>query len=228
MWEKIKPSEALHTSQNSAVSFTGTGTDDLTVHGSSSFATTRNYVIEIDGTETYKWSNDGGGTWEETAQPIFIGQYISLINAQGEDEGIKIRFSQRVGHVTGDNWAFTTAGQVVPATATALGTGVVVQNADTIIIKGEYVKGAEDGMQIYVTLPRYANGTIEYVPSRPLDVAGTLIHKQEIFELQSSANFSYIFSTYGNEFYRVYAVKTGVAVPTGVFTLFHEQNRQFL
>lgn len=225
MWEKIKQTEALHTGVNSAVVFTGTGTDDMTVSGSSWFAPTRTYWVVADGAGTYKWSNDGGSTWEKTLQVMTAGEFVELVNADGEKEGIKIRFGSSSGHVVNDKWAFTTTGQVVPTSATLLGSGQVSQNAEAIVLKGEYAKGTEDGLQIYITLPLCKNGTVEYRPSRPAASGGVLVHYPEVFELSASANFSYTYETNGCEFYKVYAVRKGSTACSGTFTLLHEQNR---
>lgn len=224
MWEKVKELEALHTGVNGTITFTGTGTDDLSVSGSAWFASSRNYVIEIDGTETFKWSNDGGTTWERELQPITSGAFVQLVNASGEVEGISIRFASRVGHVIGDNWAFATTGQVVPDTATLLGSGQVNQGSEAIVLKGEYVKGTEDGLRIYLELPVSKNGSVAYRPSRPVAAGGVLVHYPEIFEITSSGSFTYMYETNGASHYRVYAVKKS-GVVSGTFTLLHEQNR---
>jgi len=227
MLERVQYIEALHTSVNGAVSFSGTGTNNLTYSGSCYFATARSYRVQIDGSETYKWSNDNGATWEKTAQPIFAGQFIELINAEGEKEGISIRFASASGHVATDYWNFATTGQVVPNTDTAIGAAKCAQGSEYVILKGEYSKGTETGLDIYFTLPRSLYGNVLYRPSRPTDAgSGLLIHSPEVFELTASGNFSYTFSTNGSQFYKIYAVKKGGTV-SGLFTLFHEQYRVF-
>ena len=137
MWDIVRNSEALHTGVLSSVSFTGAGTNDLTISGTGAFASSRSYRVTIDGTETYKWSNDGGSTWEATLQPIYAGLIVDLINATGEKEGVSIRFGSQVDHLAGDYWDFTTTGQVVPNTATQLGANQCSHSCDSIIIKGE-------------------------------------------------------------------------------------------
>lgn len=224
MWETVKELAALHTSVNSAVSFSGTGADDMTVSGSAWFAPSRSYVVKIDGTETFKWSNDGGSTWERTLQPIGVNEFVELVNANGEKEGISIRFGSRTGHVLNDQWSFTTTGQVVPDTATLLLSGQVSQGAEVIKLKGEYSKGSETGLQIYIELPASLNGSVAYPPSRPSAAGGVLLHYPEIFELTASGSFTYTYETNGEPYYRVYAVKKG-GTATGLFTLLHSQSR---
>jgi hypothetical protein len=225
MLETALYAEALHTSVNGAVAFTGTGTNDLTYSGSCYFATSRSYRVQMDGTRTYKWSNDNGATWEATLQPVYAGLPVALVNAQGEKEGISIIFAGIAGHISGDLWNFTTTGQVVPNTDTAMSGGKCTHGAENIILKGEYSKGTETGLQIYFTLPISINGSVLYRPSLPTGAGGgLLIHSPEVFELQSSANFTYVFSTSGNPFYKIYAVKKGGTV-SGLFTLFHEVHR---
>jgi hypothetical protein len=226
-WELIKSAlESLHTSVKGAVVFTGTGTNDLTVSGSCNFATARQYVVAIDSTsETFKWSNDNGATYEQTAQTIVAGLPFKLVNAEGEDEGISIRFASRTGHVATDNWVFNTTGQVVPNTATLLGVGQCSQGAESIIFKGEYSKGTETGLQIYVVAPLSINGSVLYRPSRPQAMgAGGLLHYPEYWEFDASASFSFDWETRGNQFYKIYAVKKGGTV-SGLFTLLHGKIR---
>lgn len=226
MWDIVKNSAALHTGVFSVVSFAGTGTNDLTISGTGAFATTRQYKVEIDGTETYKWSNDNGATWEATTQPIYTGLIVDLIDANGDKEGVSIRFASRTGHVAADAWTFSTTGQVVPNTDTKLGANQCAHSCDSIIIKGEYSKGTETGIDFYFVCPRTINGSVLYRPSRPTDTgAGLLLHYPEVFELTSSASFSFVFEPMGNPYYQVWAVKKGGTV-SGLFTLFHEQHRK--
>ncbi len=227
MWEISKNSEALHQGVFSAITFVGTGTNDLTVSGKGAFATTRQYKIVIDGTETYKWSNDNGATYEAVNQPILIGLPIDITDANGDKEEVTIRFASRTGHVVTDAWTFTTTGQVVPNTDTLIGTAQCTRGAESVILKGEYSKGTETGIDFYFTVPRIISGSILYRPSRPTDTgAGLLVHYPEVFELTVSGNFSFIFETMGNPYYKIYAVKK-LGTVSGLFTLFHEQHTIF-
>lgn len=87
------------------VTFTGTGADDATFEFTTIQSNGTNYVIEIDGGDptdpnTFKWSNDGGSTWEATGVAI-------TGTAQLLDLGTYVVFGATTGHVTGDNWNFT-------------------------------------------------------------------------------------------------------------------------
>lgn len=224
MWENVKASESIHAGVIGSVTFTGTGTDDLSVGGNPEFASARSYVVEIDGTETYRWSNDNGVTWEASAQPIEVNVQTYLKNAEGESEGIYIVFGSQAGHVSTDTWAFTTTGQVVPASATLL-KKIPCLNSEIINIKCEYSKGTEDGLRIYVELPRSLNGTVGYPPSRPVVAGGVMSNYPEIFEVTASSSFTYTYETNGSRYINVYAVRKGVAAVSGLFTVFVEQNR---
>lgn len=76
----------------------------FTVGGTYTGTAPLNYVVEIDGTigtpNTFKWSNDGGSTWEADTVAITAGA-ISLEN------GITVTFGATTGYTSGDKWAFT-------------------------------------------------------------------------------------------------------------------------
>lgn len=81
---------------------TGTGTLKLTSGGAFYGLSDTNYKIEIDGAgspNTFKWSDDGGSTWDATAIPITAGW-------QNLNNGAKIKFSAITGGVIGDFWTF--------------------------------------------------------------------------------------------------------------------------
>jgi hypothetical protein len=86
-----------------AVSFTGTGLDDATSGGTFTGTEDTNYKVEIDGVgeiDTFKWSDDGGATWEATLVAITGG-------AQELNNGVTITFGATTGHTVGDYWTFT-------------------------------------------------------------------------------------------------------------------------
>ena len=90
------------TPSTSAVTFTGTGLDDMTVSGTSSIS--YDYIVQIDaaGTpDTFEWSDDGGTTWNTTGVAI-TGTAQLLI------DGISVTFAATTGHTVGDNWSFST------------------------------------------------------------------------------------------------------------------------
>jgi len=89
--------------------FTGTGEDDMTVTLAAILTgndgMTTEYVVEIDGGDpadpnTFRWSNDGGATWEASAVAITGA-------AQTLENGFTVTFGATTGHVTGDSWAWT-------------------------------------------------------------------------------------------------------------------------
>lgn len=101
-----------------ALTFSGAGLDDMK-HGSNSrftnVDTDINYKVEIDGTgtpDTFKWSDDGGSTWDATT--------VAITGAdQDLNNGVTIRFGATTGHTATNAWTWTcrkiTATQVVVA-----------------------------------------------------------------------------------------------------------------
>lgn len=87
-----------------AVTFTGSGLDDMTNSGTPTAS--KDFKVEIDGTgtpDTFKWSKDGGSTWEATGVQITGA-------AQSLSDGVSITFGATTGHTLGDYWEFSTAG----------------------------------------------------------------------------------------------------------------------
>jgi len=81
-------------------SFTGTGLDDLTYGGQYGHRADLTYRVEIDGTgttDTYKWSKDGGSTWEATT--------VSCTTTAADlDNGVTVTFAAITGHTATDYW----------------------------------------------------------------------------------------------------------------------------
>jgi len=81
----------------------GAGLNDLTSGGTFTGLVTRKVVIEIDAADTpdtFKWSKDGGKTWDVSTVAI-TGSEQTLT------EGITITFGATTGHALGDKWQFT-------------------------------------------------------------------------------------------------------------------------
>ncbi len=87
--------------------FSGTGTNDLTITGFNANTSTgevgRNYKVQIDGTgtpNTFKWSRNGGSNWKETT--------VAITGSSQTLEGdIAVTFAATTGHTSGDSWTFT-------------------------------------------------------------------------------------------------------------------------
>lgn len=227
MWSIVDKPFPLHTGVIGATSFTGTGANDLVVSGVPYFAASRQYRVEIDSTsQTFRWSNDNGSTWEEEDVPIAnitSGQSYPLQNAEGETEGIKLAFTGgATGHVNGDFWTFTTTGSVVGDTETAVGS--VITNggsAEGLIISGEYNKGAEDGLNLYLKLPRQFGSSNPNRIGRNLDIGdGGLLFKEEYFQMGATAKYTYRVNLLGVQHYKLFQIKKSGAAATGLFTAF--------
>lgn len=88
--------------------FSGSGLDDMIVSGIFLEETTITYVIQIDseGTpDTFKWSKDGGATWEDTGIEITREE-------QNLEHDIYVKFLASTGHTLNENWTFRGIAQV--------------------------------------------------------------------------------------------------------------------
>ncbi len=83
-----------------AAAQTGSGLDDATIAGDYRGSTDITVRVEIDAegaTDTFRWSLDGGSTWENEGVAI-------TGSAQTLDHGITIEFGATTGHTLGDYW----------------------------------------------------------------------------------------------------------------------------
>jgi hypothetical protein len=87
-----------------ADTFTGAGLDDFATGGSYGGYGSKSFRVEIDGVgspNTYKWSNDGGQSWEATGVAMSAGNFQAL------EDGVTVKFTAQTGHTLGDRWDFT-------------------------------------------------------------------------------------------------------------------------
>lgn len=85
--------------------FTGSGLNDMSIDGGSYFTgkNTVYYKVEVDDNHspnTFKWSDDGGSTWDETNVPMTLVAYTL-------NNGVSIVWGATTGHTIGDYWTFT-------------------------------------------------------------------------------------------------------------------------
>lgn len=89
----------------SSVTFNGAGLNDMTISTCGFTGTVdTNYRVQIDGLggpfDTFKWSDDGGSTWDATRQPVFT--IPTVLN-----NDIYIIFGASTGHTLDNYWDFT-------------------------------------------------------------------------------------------------------------------------
>ena len=87
------------------VIFSGVGLNDAVSDGTFTGTVNIDYKIEIDSidpesNDTFKWSDDGGSTWNATLVPITGA-------AQDINNGVTIAFEGVIGHTLSDYWTFT-------------------------------------------------------------------------------------------------------------------------
>ncbi len=93
-----RTSLALETSEK----FYGSGLNDLTPAGTFTGLADRRFVVEIDSagaTDSFKWSKDGGLTWDATA-------VAATGSAQALAEGVTVTLAATTGHTLADRWVF--------------------------------------------------------------------------------------------------------------------------
>lgn len=101
--------KAFTTNNIGTAEITGAGLDDCTSGGTYTGTANKDYRVHIDlaaATDTFKWSNDGGSTWEATGVAITGA-------AQTLELGVTVTFAATTGHTLNDYWdiAATFAGE---------------------------------------------------------------------------------------------------------------------
>jgi hypothetical protein len=100
-----RPDIAHHFKYVNPVTFSGSGLDDATSGGECTLTDrAASYVVKIDGTgtpDTFKWSDDGGSTWEATGVSI-------TGSAQTLNNDVTVTFAATTGHTLNDEWSFKT------------------------------------------------------------------------------------------------------------------------
>lgn len=76
------------------------GLDDISVWPDYTGAATLSYVIEMQSANTYRWSDDGGSTWD-ASNVTCTTDWADLNN------GLMVKFAAVAGHTSGDKWTFT-------------------------------------------------------------------------------------------------------------------------
>lgn len=89
--------------------FTGSGTNNFYKIGDYNGSDNGLYEFEIDGSETFKYTNDSGDTYIDTGVAISSYQSFTLIH-----NGIKIKWDSQFGHTLGDKWTFTARQKTTP------------------------------------------------------------------------------------------------------------------
>jgi len=142
------PSYILDVKAKSAVgaaSFTGSGLNDMTSGGTFLGASALNYKVQIDGTgtpNTFKWSDNGGASWNATGVPITGG-------AQTLNDGVTVTFGATTGHTSGDYWTFSTTVTNPFSLQNAAGTRTLCANNDgSLILGGTLPKQASGGPEM--------------------------------------------------------------------------------
>lgn len=84
--------------------FDGAGLDDMTSEGTFTGSADASYLVEIDGTpsggpDTFKWSDNGGTTFNATG--VAITGAVQTLNL-----GVQILFAHTTGHTKPDQWTF--------------------------------------------------------------------------------------------------------------------------
>ncbi|MCX6765657.1 MAG: tail fiber domain-containing protein, partial [Candidatus Moranbacteria bacterium] len=136
------PSYALDIKARSTVgdeTFTGSGLDDMDSGGTFIGSSALNYRIQIDGTgtpDTFKWSDDGGSTWDATLVAI-------TGSAQTLNNGVTVTFGATTGHTSDDRWDFSTTVTNPLAIQNAAGTRSLYVGNDGLVGIGTTSPGAK-------------------------------------------------------------------------------------
>lgn len=99
--DNILPISLFSASALSSISFFGSGLDDITLSGTYSGGSNKEFVIKITtaaATDKFKWSSDGGQTFSAETSITGAAQLLS--------DGVSVTFGVITGHTLNDYWAF--------------------------------------------------------------------------------------------------------------------------
>jgi len=144
---------ALEWGEIPAAAFTGSGLDDATSGGTFKKADNMDIRVEIDlaaGTDTFKWSEDGGSTWEETGVAI-TGAAQTLGTT-----GVTVTFAATTGHTLGDYWDIACTATATDKTVAGEGSipAGLSWNAGIDAATGLVVGNLESDEQVFIWLRR--------------------------------------------------------------------------
>ena len=146
------------------VYFYGDTLDDMTASGVSTLATMtdKRFTIEIDSTgaiDTYRWSTDGGASWNAILQPITAAATDTL------SDGVQISFAAATGHSDFDEWTVYARGTLKSDDSRAYGWfRTLGQRYDTMTAMGHTKEDEiiENGARITLEYDEYNVGSIYF------------------------------------------------------------------
>ncbi len=147
----------------------GSGKNDLTISGDYIGGEFRNYKIEIDGAgspDTFRWSNDGGSTWEASTVSI-TGDIQDL------EDGIKVKFANTTGHdavAPVDTWEFITTvvepeymGEGADATNLLNNDGARISQINPLVISSDECKTISENQISSFGTPEFDIEILDFV-----------------------------------------------------------------
>jgi len=146
---------------------TGSGLDDLTTGGTYTGNEDITIRVEIDAaaaTDTMKWSEDGGQTWNSTGIPLTSTVYLPF--------GIELTWGATTGHTAGDYWDFTCDSLTVNPTNQKVALSSIPTSSDAQVDQRKIYRTQPGGTSYYLVAIINDNSTTTFVDNIPNALLG--------------------------------------------------------
>lgn len=168
-----------------AVTFAGTGLNDMTVSSLSTYTgdKTRTFRVQIDGAstpDTIKWSEDDGVTWNSETLAVSTTLYISY--------GLVINFGATSGHTSTDYWYFTASVCSGTPTKQKVTLSSIPTSSDSQVTHRNIYRTTSGGATFYWLARINDNTTTAFVDNIPDMELGTLM--EEDHDIAPNGKFS--------------------------------------
>ncbi len=148
-----------------AVTFVGTGLNDMLVSSLSSYTgvTSKTFRVEIDlassNPDTIKWSDDDGVTWQSESLNVSTTLYLSY--------GIILTFGAADGHTLGDYWYFTASSCSGTPTKQKVTLSSIPTSSDSQVTRRNIYRTTSGGAKFYWLATINDNTTTSFVDNIP-------------------------------------------------------------
>jgi hypothetical protein len=147
-----------------AVTFSGTGLNDMLVSSLSSYTgiSTKTFRVQIDGTgtpDTIKWSEDDGLTWNSETLGISTTMYLSY--------GLIITFGATTGHTSAEYWYFTASSCSGTPTKQKVTLSSIPVSSDSQVTARNIYRTTSGGATFYWLATLNDNTTTTFVDNIP-------------------------------------------------------------
>ena len=150
-----------------AVTFVGSGLNDLTLSGTYTGDRTRNFRVYVDGVgtpNTFKWSEDNGTTWNSVTASMAAEVAITW--------GVTLKFAATTGHTATEYWNFTASAISTVALQQKVTVSSIPVSSDAQVDTKDVYRTSSGGSVYYLvaTIPNAQTTFVDNLPDSFLGI----------------------------------------------------------